>query len=392
MVSRRAAAKLTREEMNNWEGPKWYISHLVAPNPHSSSTPVRIVWNSSQEFRGISLNDLLHKGPDVLNPIRGVLLRFRSGLHAALGDVKKMYNSVWLKDDEVHLHRFLWRDNPEDNIEEFAVVRVNIGDKPAGCIAQVAMKETANLPQFVDMIEERRVLIEDSYVDDILTSHDDLKTLERIIKGVEEILKTGGFFLKPWVLSHQIGRSGAPAEATLPRTLVLPNQMHDGENKALGVGYKPETDKLRLLTSINFSKKRGKMRTGVNLCMEDIRKGTPNPLTRRILLSQIAALYDPVGLVSPAKQKGVMLVRESFQEAGKDNPSKDTWDTPLSLKLREASITLFEEFVRLGRVRFERSLTPPGAIGPPTGITFSDGSESSYGAVLYLRWRLEIRL
>lgn len=126
--------------------------------------------------------------------------------------------------------------------------------------------------------------------------------------------------------------------------------------------------------------------------MEDIRKGTPNPLTRRILLSQIAALYDPVGLVSPAKQKGVMLVRESFQEAGKDNPSKDTWDTPLSLKLREASITLFEEFVRLGRVRFERSLTPPGAIGPPTGIMFSDGSESSYGAVLYLRWRLEIRL
>lgn len=48
----------------------------------------------------MSLNDLLHKGPDVLNPIRGVLLRFRTGLCAALGDVKKMYNSVWLKDEE----------------------------------------------------------------------------------------------------------------------------------------------------------------------------------------------------------------------------------------------------------------------------------------------------
>lgn len=137
---------------------------LVAPNPHSSSTPVRIVWNSSQEFRGISLNDLLHKGPDILNPIRGVLLRFKSGLHAALGDVKKMYNSVWLK-DEVHLYPLLWRDNPEDDIEVFAVVRVNIGDKPAGCITQVAMWETANLPQFAGRIEERRALIEDSYVD-----------------------------------------------------------------------------------------------------------------------------------------------------------------------------------------------------------------------------------
>lgn len=128
-------------------------------------------------------------------------------------------------------------------------------------------------------------------------------------------MKAGGFFL--FFLSSQSGRSGAPAEAiadssaetTVPRTLVLPNQMHDRENKALGVGYEPETDKLRLLTSINFSKKIGKMRTGLNLSMEDVREGTPNSLTQCILLSQIAALYDPIGLASPAKQKGMMLVR-----------------------------------------------------------------------------------
>lgn len=120
MISRGAAIELTKEEIKRWNGPIWYISHLVAPNPHSTSTPVRIVWNSSQEFKGLSLNNLLYKGPDVLNPIRGVLLRFRSRLYAALGDVKKMYNSVWLKDEEVHLHRFLWRDNPEDEIGVFA--------------------------------------------------------------------------------------------------------------------------------------------------------------------------------------------------------------------------------------------------------------------------------
>lgn len=57
------------EEINSWKGPKWYINHLVAPNPHSTSTHVRIAWNSSQEFRGMSLNGLLHKGPNVLTPI-----------------------------------------------------------------------------------------------------------------------------------------------------------------------------------------------------------------------------------------------------------------------------------------------------------------------------------
>ena len=395
MVSRGAAVKLTKEELDSWKGPKWYISHLVAPNPHSSTTPVRIVWNSSQEFLGVSLNDLLHKGPDVLNPIRGVLLRFRTGLYAALGDVKKMYNSVWLKDEEVHLHRFLWRDNPEDETGVFAVVRVNIGDKPAGCIAQVAMRETANLSQFTAMEEERRVLVQDSYVDDILTSHNDLKTLEKITTGVEKILQAGGFSLKPWTLSGQSGRSGTAASSddkpttTGPRTLVLPNQMLDEESKALGVGYEPETDKLRLMTSINFSKKRGKMRTGIDLHEDEVRSSTPNPLTRRILLSQVAGFYDPIGLATPAKQKGVMLVRESYQEASMGSPTKDTWDDPLSPKLREASLRLFEEYVRLGQIKFERSLTPLGAVGQPIGVTFSDGSEASYGAILYLRWETE---
>lgn len=31
-------------------------------------------------------------------------MRFRGGLHVTLGDVKKMHNSVGLKEKEVHLH------------------------------------------------------------------------------------------------------------------------------------------------------------------------------------------------------------------------------------------------------------------------------------------------
>lgn len=62
---------------------------------------------------------------------------------------------MWLKDEDVHLHRFLWRDDAKAEISEFTVARVNIGYKPAGCIAHLAMRETANLAQFESMIEER---------------------------------------------------------------------------------------------------------------------------------------------------------------------------------------------------------------------------------------------
>ncbi len=126
------------------------------------------------------------------------------------------------------------------------------------------------------------------------------------------------------------------------------------------------------------------MRTETDLTEGEVEVKTPNPLTRRVLLSQIAGLYDPIGLVTPVKQKGVILVRRAFQEAGK--LTKDTWDEPLSDELRGKAIELFKEYARLSRITFRRSLTPSDWKGKPWGITFSDGSCESYGAVLYLRW------
>lgn len=70
-----------------------------------------------------------------MNPIRAILLRFRKGVFGALGDIGKIYNLAWLEEQEMHLHRFLWRDTPEGEMEEHAIIEVNVGDRPAGCIA-----------------------------------------------------------------------------------------------------------------------------------------------------------------------------------------------------------------------------------------------------------------
>ncbi|KAJ8412279.1 hypothetical protein AAFF_G00145460 [Aldrovandia affinis] len=176
------------------------------------------------------------------------------------------------------------------------------------------MRETAGLPQFIEREEERRVLEKDSYVDDILTSHDDLEMLDTITSGVEEILSAGGFSLKPWVRSGQGGRrkgdartcGGERPEAT-PKTLVLPNQLEDEDNKALGIGYLVDSDQLYMMTSVNFSKRKGRMRTGLNLKIEEVQENTPKGLSRRELLSQVAALLDPIGLVSRPNRKETSL-------------------------------------------------------------------------------------
>ena len=142
LLDRGVAVKLDQEDMDNWTGPVWYISHLIASNPHSKTTPCRIVWNSSQPYQGVSLNSCLLKGPDFLNPLRGVLIRFREGVFAIIGDVTKMYNSIYLIEKECHMHRFLWRDEKTEEIGIYMIVRVNIGDRPAGCLNLVSTRKT----------------------------------------------------------------------------------------------------------------------------------------------------------------------------------------------------------------------------------------------------------
>ena len=142
--------------------------------------------------------------------------------------------------------------------------------------------------------------------------------------------------------------------------MVLPNQMQSEDNKLLSLGYMIEEDKLHVIVEINFSRREKKMTLGQNLLQEQIRAKTPNPPTRRALLSQVSGLYDPVGLVTPVKQKGAILVRRAFQEAkGGSAPLKDSWDTALSDALTEDAIKLFEEYSQLAKVKFSRALTTP---------------------------------
>ncbi len=85
------------------------------------------------------------------------------------------------------------------------------------------MRETERLERFVNLEEECRVLEEDSYVDDILTSHNNQERLNKIINGLEEILTASGLALKPWVRSGQSGRSevGAPTQGSENQPLKL---------------------------------------------------------------------------------------------------------------------------------------------------------------------------
>lgn len=142
MIVRQVARKLTQTEVNNYRGPIHYISHHDVLKSDSKSTPVRIVFNSSASYMGEELNEYWAKGPELLNNLLGILVRFRENEIGFIGDVKKMYNTVKTRTIEQHTHRFLWRDiNINRESDTYVIQRVSFGDKPSGAIATVATKK-----------------------------------------------------------------------------------------------------------------------------------------------------------------------------------------------------------------------------------------------------------
>ena len=57
-IDRGVARKLPESEVREYDGPIHCISHQEVLKPDSTSTPCRIVFNSSAKFHGYSLKDV----------------------------------------------------------------------------------------------------------------------------------------------------------------------------------------------------------------------------------------------------------------------------------------------------------------------------------------------
>ena len=74
MLERKVARKLSAQEIRDHDGPVYYITHHEVLKPKSVSTPYRIVFNASSNFKGHILNDYWAKGPTLINNLAGILV------------------------------------------------------------------------------------------------------------------------------------------------------------------------------------------------------------------------------------------------------------------------------------------------------------------------------
>ena len=373
MVDLGVVRKLSREEMAGWNKPFFYISHLAVSSLKSKSTPVRIVFNSAQVYKGVSLNSYLAKGPDSYrNTLLGILLRWREEAVPIVGDIRKMFHSVYINPLEQHCHRFLWRDfDTSRDPDVYVILRVTMGDKPAPAIATEALFMTADL--FVETHPRAAKFIhESSYVDDLIDSLQTSIERDALVRDTEYVLSQGGFTVKCWLSSGQHNElKGTELKQTA-----------EGHTGVLGMSWNPNVDRISFHVNLNFSRKSHGQRTGPDLRKEDVPELLPKVLTKRLVLQQVMGIYDPLGIIAPFTLLAKIHLRETWKQ-------KLDWDDPLPSPLYKQWVQFFTDMFLLESLHYPRCLRPANSTGDPWLILLSDGSDTAYGCAAYVRWECQ---
>ena len=76
LEEKRYVRKMSTEEINSAFGSVWYLPIFTVITPNKAGK-VHLVWDAAAKARGVSLNSLLLKGPDLLASLLSVLYGFR---------------------------------------------------------------------------------------------------------------------------------------------------------------------------------------------------------------------------------------------------------------------------------------------------------------------------
>ena len=231
---------------------------------------------------GRCLNDLVCKGPiDTLDLLR-VVLGFLIGPVAFAADLTKMYNQFKLVPEMWNLQRMLFKEdlNPAAPAEEAIVTTAIYGVKSSSGQSENAL---VDLGEHVkdEKPKASKTLKEKRYVDNLLDSLRNKKEAQETADETEEVLARVGISTKGVSYS---GEDPQPKETTDGLDLIEPKvpQLHFG-NSLRG-----------RLVDVQFFE--GKT-------LAEMNNFVPQSLTRRMIVSKRAALYDPLGKFEPIKAK-----------------------------------------------------------------------------------------
>ena len=350
MVSKGYVELVPDEEIGVNDSTVWFLPHHCVVS-ESKPGKVRQVYDCAAKVRGVSLNNQVLKGPDLNNKLVHVLLRFRQFPYAIIADVEAMYLQVRIPVEDRNALRFLWHEG--DRVVQYRMTSHLFGGIWCAASSTFALRCTARDPEVSQLV--RDTICRSFYVDDLLRSTPSIGEGKEVVLGVPEATSKYGFHVTKFVCSHAELYEGVEAEdrADAVKEISMGTSM-----KALGILWQVDMDAFYYRSKIPIGEQ---------------------VVSRRFMLSQVASLYDPLGLIAPVILQGKAL----FQEATK---FKLAWDSPVPEELLCRWTAWVESLSALEMVKFARCVVPEEFVGGIYELHhFADASTTGYGACSYLR-------
>ena len=368
---------LSPEEIASWKGPVNYVSHHGVKKPHSVSTALRVVSNSSlrnNQAGGVALNDLLMKGPNVIRPIIQAQLDWRGLREVVVWDYAKAYNTVWTGPEEMHVRRLVHKMSDEGDWTTYGINKMHIGDRPAATGLEVAKDLVANTGLDLDPPTVHQ--LKRGYVDDG-NGGGTLDMVKKLV-GNEEYSESDDSWSYDGTVATIMKRGGFRIKYMIHNGEARPHLLDKFGGSILGLNWDPSSDHIIMSMSVNLHPRKQKLRTGPDLTEETVHELDTAKLTRRIVLSQVHGIYDPLGLLSPLTIKFKILIQ-------KINDLGMGWDEEITDSLRDEVVAVLRNMVLAGPVVFNRSFLGAGWESGWDILAFWDGGKPASATCLYAR-------
>jgi len=275
-------------------------------------------------------------------------------MYAITADIKKMYRQIWVTESQRDYQRILWRENPDQPLNTYCLKTVTYGVITASYLATACINKLSS-DETLRFLEACRALKHDFYVDDFLGGAGSISEALKLRDDLIAVLQKASMELCKW-------SSNDPRLLENVDTAINVNancNLIDVENttKILGMYWNQNVDAYQYI----------------------IRPFDENTrITKRVILSEIASVFDPLGLISPV----IIKFKIIMQQLWKLNMS---WDAVLPSTIENEWRDNHLKLSDLNLLVINRSLIGDGQIADIQLHGFSDASATAYGACLYLR-------
>jgi len=359
-----------------------YLPHQAVIRRDAETTKVRVVYDASAKEgkNGTSLNDCLHVGPS-LNPLLfDILIRFRCHKVVLVGDIEKAFLNIEVDKGDRDCLRFLWvEDVLQDNLKVvvYRFCRVVFGLNASPFLLNGTLRHHISLYEDADP-EFVRKMVDGFYVDDLVTGECAADRAYKLYEKARDRLAEGGFRLRKWKTNDrelkvsidpqkQSGSTGSKVvrldeeETYAKATLGLAAQGCAKSEKVLGVVWDSELDVIKFMLTPIADKAEGLVPT------------------KRNVLSILAGVFDPLGVIGPVTVSMKMLFQDLCSRGFK-------WDEELTGEVSNRLKAWIEDLHRAKEITINRCVNrfTPGKVTKCYLHGFGDASKKAYCSVIYL--------